>query len=456
MLAAVARRRANPARFARESASEIVERAWDVSCTFRVSLAEARRALSSMSSPETDPLNPPPCASTFPAYVPREHFRFELVHQSSRSAARVGRIHTPHGTINTPAFVPVGTNAALKAVPHAPLLRDAGLDLMFANTYHLMLQPGPELVAEAGGLHAFIGRDAPLITDSGGFQVFSLARPNEADAREMKSRRPSKQKGDDGLLVRTNEAGALFRSYRDGRDVALTPESSVAAQKALGADIIIPLDELPPYAIDPVELKKSVYMSHRWEARSLKAHLRDKRKQAMYAVVHGGVDRDLRRMSVEYLSSLPFDGFAIGGSLGRDSNELIELLTFLMPLMPNDRPNHLLGVGDVPSIDGAVPLGVDTFDSTFPTRNARHGQLLTFSGKETTSFNVLRAEHARNFKPPCTQCPCPLCASHSVAYLHHLFKANEPNAVTLATTHNLFHMGRVMRETREAISRDEI
>jgi queuine tRNA-ribosyltransferase len=401
------------------------------------------------------PFTPPPDASEFPAYAGNEHFRFEVLHRSSKSAARVGRIHTPHGTIDTPGYVAVGTMGALKHVPHS-VLRDAGLDLMFANTYHLMLQPGPELVAEAGGLHAFIGRDAPLITDSGGFQVFSLARPNEADAREMKSRRPSKQKGDDGLLVRTNEAGALFRSYRDGRDVALTPESSVAAQKALGADIIIPLDELPPYAIDPVELKKSVYMSHRWEARSLKAHLRDKRKQAMYAVVHGGVDRDLRRMSVEYLSSLPFDGFAIGGSLGRDSNELIELLTFLMPLMPNDRPNHLLGVGDVPSIDGAVPLGVDTFDSTFPTRNARHGQLLTFSGKETTSFNVLRAEHARNFKPPCTQCPCPLCASHSVAYLHHLFKANEPNAVTLATTHNLFHMGRVMRETREAISRDEI
>ena len=454
MLAAAARRRASPARFARASASEMVERAWDVSCTFRVSLAEARRALSSGSSPETDPLTPPPCASTFPAYAPREHFRFELVHQSSRSAARVGRIHTPHGTIDTPAFVPVGTNAALKAVPHAPLLRDAGLDLMFANTYHLMLQPGPELVAEAGGLHAFIGRDAPLITDSGGFQVFSLARPNEADAREMKSRRPSKQKGNDGLLIRTNEAGVQFRSYRDGRNVALTPESSVAAQKALGADIIIPLDELPPYAIDSLSLKKSVYMSHRWEARSLKAHLSDKRKQAMYAVVHGGVDRDLRRMSVEYLSSLPFDGFAIGGSLGRDSKELIELLTFLMPLMPKDRPNHLLGIGDVPSIDGAVPLGVDTFDSTFPTRNARHGRLMTFSGKG--SFNVLRAENARNFAPPCSECPCPLCASHSVAYLHHLFKANEPHAVTLATTHNLFHMGRVMRETREAILRDEI
>jgi len=405
------------------------------------------------------PFTPPPDASEFPPYAGNEHFRFEVVHRSSKSAARVGRIHTPHGTIDTPGFVAVGTMGALKHVPHS-VLRDAGLDLMFANTYHLMLQPGPELVAEAGGLHAFIGRDAPLITDSGGFQVFSLARPNEADVLELKSRRPSKQKGDDGLLIRANEAGVLFKSYRDGRDVALTPESSVAAQKLIGADIIIPLDELPPYAIDQTSLKKSVYMSHRWEARSLRAHLRDKRKQAMYAVVHGGVDRELRRMSVEYLSSLPFDGFAIGGSLGRDSEELIELLRFLMPLMPKDRPNHLLGIGDVPSIDGAVPTGVDTFDSTFPTRNARHGRLMTFSGKgkgkETTSFNVLRAENARNFAPPCEECPCPLCASHSVAYLHHLFKANEPNAVTLATTHNLFHMGRVMREKREAILRDEI
>ena len=195
----------------------------------------------------------------------------------------------------------------------------------------------------------------------------------------MKSRRATKQKGSEGLLIRSNEHGALFRSYRDGRSVALTPESSVAAQKKLGADIIIPLDELPPYHISRDALERSVYLSHRWEARSLREHLRDVRDQAMYGVIHGGVDESLRRLSAAYVGSLPFDGFAIGGSLGKDTAELLRLLSTLMPLLPADRPNHLLGIGDVGSIRGAVLHGVDTFDSTFPTRNARHGTLLTFA-----------------------------------------------------------------------------
>ena len=398
------------------------------------------------------PLTPPPPASDFPPYEPRDFFRYELIHQSKKSAARVGRIHTPHGVIETPGFVAVGTNGALKAVPHQELAA-AGVDLMFANTYHLMLQPGPDLVASAGGLHEFIGRDAPIITDSGGFQVFSLARPNAEDGLEMKSRRATKQKGEDGLLIRSNEHGVLFRSYRDGSSVVLTPESSVEAQKNLGADIIIPLDELPPYHIDRAVLERSVFLSHRWEARSLKAHLRDVRTQAMYAVIHGGVDEDLRRMSAEYLTSLPFDGFAIGGSLGKDTAELVELLGHLMPQIPKDRPNHLLGIGDVGSILGSIPHGVDTFDSTFPTRNARHGQLMT---RTRGTFNIQRAENASMHEPVCHQCACSLCRDHTVSYLHHLFKANEPTAVTLATTHNLHYMGWLMQSLREKILNDEL
>ena len=398
------------------------------------------------------PLTPPPPASEFPPYEPRDFFRYELIHQSKKSAARVGRIHTPHGVIETPGYVAVGTNGALKAVPHQELAA-AGVDLMFANTYHLMLQPGPDLVASAGGLHEFIGRDAPIITDSGGFQVFSLARPNAEDGLEMKSRRATKQKGEDGLLIRSNEHGVLFRSYRDGSSVVLTPESSVEAQKNLGADIIIPLDELPPYHIDRAVLERSVFLSHRWEARSLKAHLRDVRTQAMYAVIHGGVDEDLRRMSAEYLTSLPFDGFAIGGSLGKDTAELVELLGHLMPRIPKDRPNHLLGIGDVGSILGSIPHGVDTFDSTFPTRNARHGQLMT---RTRGTFNIQRAENASMHEPVCHQCACSLCRDHTVSYLHHLFKANEPTAVTLATTHNLHYMGWLMQSLREKILNDEL
>ena len=419
------------------------------STSFKPDQTERRRR---KGHPAIDPLTPPPPASEFPPYEPRDFFRYELIHQSKKSAARVGRIHTPHGVIETPGFVAVGTNGALKAVPHQELAA-AGVDLMFANTYHLMLQPGPDLVASAGGLHEFIGRDAPIITDSGGFQVFSLARPNAEDGLEMKSRRATKQKGEDGLLIRSNEHGVLFRSYRDGSSVVLTPESSVEAQKNLGADIIIPLDELPPYHIDRAVLERSVFLSHRWEARSLKAHLRDVRKQAMYAVIHGGVDEDLRRMSAEYLTSLPFDGFAIGGSLGKDTAELVELLGHLMPQIPKDRPNHLLGIGDVGSILGSIPHGVDTFDSTFPTRNARHGQLMT---RTRGTFNIQRAENASIHEPVCHQCACSLCRDHTVSYLHHLFRANEPTAVTLATAHNLHYMGWLMQSLREKILNDEL
>ena len=419
------------------------------STSFKPDQTERRRR---KGHPAIDPLTPPPPASEFPPYEPRDFFRYELIHQSKKSAARVGRIHTPHGVIETPGYVAVGTNGALKAVPHQELAA-AGVDLMFANTYHLMLQPGPDLVASAGGLHEFIGRDAPIITDSGGFQVFSLARPNAEDGLEMKSRRATKQKGEDGLLIRSNEHGVLFRSYRDGSSVVLTPESSVEAQKNLGADIIIPLDELPPYHIDRAVLERSVFLSHRWEARSLKAHLRDVRRQAMYAVIHGGVNKDLRRMSAEYLTSLPFDGFAIGGSLGKDTAELVELLGHLMPRIPKYRPNHLLGIGDVGSILGSIPHGVDTFDSTFPTRNARHGQLMT---RTRGTFNIQRAENASMHEPVCHQCACSLCRDHTVSYLHHLFKANEPTAVTLATTHNLHYMGWLMQSLREKILNDEL
>ena len=255
------------------------------------------------------------------------------------------------------------------------------------------------------------------------------------------------------MLIRTNEHGVLFRSYRDGSSVVLTPESSVEAQKSLGADIIIPLDELPPYHIDRAVLERSVYLSHRWEARSLKAHLRDVRQQAMYAVIHGGVDRDLRRMSVEYLTSLPFDGFAIGGSLGKDTAELVELLGHLMPQLPKDRPNHLLGIGDVRSILGSIPHGVDTFDSTFPTRSARHGTLLT---RTRGRLNIRRSENSMLHEPPCWECACRLCRHHTVSYLHHLDKAKEPMMWTLATEHNLHYMGWLMRTQREKILSDEV
>jgi hypothetical protein len=266
----------------------------------------------------------PPDPATFPpwSYEPRSYFKFEILHQSSISSARVGRIHTPHGIIDTPSYVAVATNAALKGVD----IRDAdtvGQQLIFCNTYHLLLQPGTEVVEGAGGLHEFMNRkNGPLITDSGGFQVFSLAygsvHEELSTGGELK-RRNAASKGKNGSLhmttegrkgkppVKVTEEGAIFRSYRDGKSFLLTPESTVQAQKSFGADIIIPLDELPPYHIDRNVLVKSVERTHRWEARSLREHLLDVKEQAMYCVIHGGLDRELRKKSVDYLTSLPFD-----------------------------------------------------------------------------------------------------------------------------------------------------
>ncbi|MBA3602987.1 MAG: tRNA guanosine(34) transglycosylase Tgt, partial [Parachlamydiaceae bacterium] len=301
-------------------------------------------------------------------------FSFQLIHQSKKSRARVGRIHTPHGIIDTPNFVAVGTNGTLKAIDNV-LVDEIGLQLMFCNTYHLLLQPGPEVVRKAGGLHTFINRKLPIITDSGGFQVFSLAYGGVAN--ELKSRGTKKQ---GGLVLKITEEGVHFRSYRNGEKIVLTPENSIYAQKDFGADIIIPLDELPPYHILKEDLKKSLARTHRWEKRSLDAHLLNPQGQAIYAVIHGGIDPELRQESCRFLTGLDFDGYAVGGSVGKNKEEMHDLLTYTMPLLPMDKPNHLLGIGDLPSIDRSIPLGIDTFDSSYPTRSARHGILLTDNG----------------------------------------------------------------------------
>lgn len=419
-------------------------------------------------------------------YVPKQpFFTFEVLHESKRSRARACKITTPHGTIFTPAFVAVGTQGALKAVPHS-VLDDANLDLMFANTYHLLLQPGHEHLQKAGGIHKFIGRNRPTISDSGGFQVFSLGldadeldeskSPNKNNngnnnnngernhggtgTKELKSRGKTKHK-QQNLLEKVDEDGVTFRSYRDGTTLKLTPESSVQAQKNIGCDIILPLDELTKYDISLQELSESVDRSHRWETRSLHEHLKNVKEQAMYAIIHGGVDERLRKKSVEYLTSLPFDGYAIGGSLGKNREELKELLQFLMPIIPRDKPNHLLGIGDLPSIAHGVRMGVDSFDSAYPTQIARHGTLLSENGP----VNYRKSEYREHFGKPAEilgnssgddECKCLLCRKHSLSYLAHLDRANEPMAWSLATEHNLHFMGRTMEMHRQAIMNDEI
>jgi len=373
-------------------------------------------------------------------------FHFEYIHRSSKSRARVGRIHTPHGIIDTPNFVAVGTNGTVKGLDNS-VLHDIGLQLMFCNTYHLLLQPGTEVVRKAGGLHQFINRKLPIITDSGGFQVFSLAYGSVAD--ELKSRGTKKQ---GGSVLKINEDGVVFRSYRDGAKVMLSPESSIHAQKDLGADIIIPFDELPPYHISSNNLKTSLARTHRWEKRSLDAHLGNPQGQAIYGVIHGGIDLGLRKESCDYLTQLPFDGFAIGGSMGKNKEEMHQLLSFTLPLLPEEKPNHLLGIGDLASIDRCIPLGIDTFDSSYPTRAARHGILLTSEGP----INATKKENAANFSPIEKGCPCPTCSKFTLAYIHHLFKAREMACMSLATAHNLYFMVQLMQKYREHILEDRV
>ncbi|CAB9528298.1 Queuine tRNA-ribosyltransferase [Seminavis robusta] len=399
-------------------------------------------------------------------------FRYEIIHQSAISQARVGRIHTPHGIIDTPGFVAVATNAALKGVDFRTA-DQAGQQLIFANTYHLMIHPGSDIVREAGGIHAWTNRrNQPFITDSGGFQVFSLAYGSVHEELSSKGElkrtggKKKKQAGKHSDMVKVSEEGVVFRSYRDGSRFLLTPESTVASQKDIGADIIIPLDELPPYHVDRDRLVDSVDRTHRWETRSLKEHLKNVQNQAMYSVIHGGIDRELRTKSIDYLTSLPFDGYAIGGSLGNGRQELKELLTWMMPLFDQtphrrSKPRHLLGIADEESIRNAVVHGIDTMDSCYPTRIARHGTLLVRNkddpSKPGTSIKIRNQENARAFGVKIDdECQCTTCQHYDRAYLWHLFKANEPIAATLAAQHNIHYMNDLMLRLRQDIMEDRI
>jgi queuine tRNA-ribosyltransferase len=372
--------------------------------------------------------------------------QFEIFHTSKKSKARVGRIHTAHGIIDTPGFVAVGTNGTLKALDNKTV-HEIGLQLMFCNTYHLMVQPGSALIREAGGIHRFINRSLPIITDSGGFQVFSLAYGSVADELKGKGKKQAANS-----VLKISEDGVLFRSYRDGKKILLTPESSVEAQKDFGSDIIIPLDELPPFHIGEKELLDSFERTHRWEKRSLDFHLRNPANQAMYAVIHGGLNQELRKRSSQILRDLPFDGFAIGGSMGKTKEQMFTMLADCVNHIPLDRPKHLLGIGDITSLDACVPLGIDTFDSAYPTKAARHGMILTKEGP----LKLSSTKHAKTFGPIEPTCRCPTCSHYSLSYLHHLHKASEVTAHTLATIHNLHYMVDKMSDYREKILRDEI
>jgi queuine tRNA-ribosyltransferase len=363
-------------------------------------------------------------------------FVFDLLKKDPHSRARAGVIHTPHGPIPTPVFAPVGTQATVKAVSPREL-RELGVSLILANTYHLYLRPGPDTVADLGGLHDFMGWDGPIMTDSGGFQVFSLAHLRSVD-----------------------RTGVTFRSHLDGSEHLLTPEKAIEIQEKLGADIILCLDECP----EPLDYDYNVQAlerTHHWAERCKQAHTRRDQAlrpaseaasgQALFGIVQGGAFADLRRQSAEFITALDFLGYSIGGlSVGEPKEVMHEMLEVTMPLLPTDKPRHLLGIGSPEDIFEGVARGIDIFDCVLPTRIARNGALFIRTGR----INIRNAQYADDVAPIEEGCDCYTCRHFSRAYLRHLIKAKEILGLRLATLHNLHFMLNLLREIREAILAD--
>lgn len=337
--------------------------------------------------------------------------------------ARRGILELPSGkTIQTPCFAPVATRGAIKGALTTDLPTD-GVDLILANTYHLLLRPGADGVQALGGLHAMLHWNGAILTDSGGFQVFSL-----------------------GSIRELSDEGVTFRSHIDGAPLKLTPEIVISAQETFGSDIAMVLDVCPPLPCSNAELKRAVELSLAWAARSLPA--RKNAKMAMFGIVQGGTDIDMRRWSAEHTVRLGFDGYAIGGlSVGESAAELYQTLDATVPHLPQHQIRYLMGVGRPDNIVEAVARGIDLFDCVLPTRNARNGKLMTFAG----FVNVQRAEFAKLNRPLDDTCPCPTCRDYSIGMLRYLYKLNELNYFRLATVHNLWFMADLMKKIRVAI-----
>lgn len=347
---------------------------------------------------------------------------FDLFNSDPETGARRGRLNLFRGTVETPAFMPVGTQATVKAMNSAELV-DLGAEIILGNTYHLYMRPGHDLIRDLGGLHRFMAWDRPILTDSGGYQVFSL-------------------KG----MRKITESGVVFQSHLDGSRHELTPELVVGIQEALGSDVMMVLDECPPHPSEPEYLRKSMEMTNRWAVRSLLARTRP--ELALFAIIQGGMDPELRRRAAEELKAHPFDGFAVGGlSVGEGMELMLKTLSSVTPHMPVEKPRYLMGVGTPGDIVEAVALGIDMFDCVLPTRNARNGMFFTSVGK----IAIKHARFARDEAPPDPLCGCYTCRNHSRAYVRHLYKAGEILASRLITLHNLHYYLTLMRRIRRAV-----
>ncbi|MFX0559041.1 tRNA guanosine(34) transglycosylase Tgt [Tepidibacillus infernus] len=354
--------------------------------------------------------------------------RYELIKKDKKTGARLGRLHTPHGVIETPIFMPVGTQATVKAMSPEEL-KEMNAQIILSNTYHLFLRPGHEIVKEAGGLHSFMNWDRPILTDSGGFQVFSLS-----DLRNI------------------TEEGVHFRNHLSGEKLFIGPETSIKIQNALGSDIMMAFDECPPYPAEREYVKQSLERTTRWAERSLKAHQRPN-DQALFGIVQGGMYKDLREQSAKEITSLDFPGYAVGGlSVGEPKDMMYEVLEYTTSLLPENKPRYLMGVGDPESLFEGVIRGIDMFDCVLPTRIARNGTTMTSQGR----LVVRNAKYARDFGPIDPVCGCYTCQNYSRAYVRHLLKADEIFGLRLTSYHNLYFLLELMKKIREAIMEDRL
>lgn len=354
--------------------------------------------------------------------------RFELIKTCRQTGARLGILHTPHGSFETPMFMPVGTLATVKTLSPEEL-KTMGAGVILSNTYHLWLRPGHDIVAEAGGLHAFMNWDRGILTDSGGFQVFSLSE-----------------------FRRIEEEGVYFRNHLNGDKLFLSPEKAVEIQNALGADIIMAFDECPPYPATYEYMKQSIERTSRWAERCLKAHRRPN-EQGLFGIVQGGEYEELRRQSARDLVSLDFPGYAVGGlSVGEPKEVMNRVLEFTTPLLPADKPRYLMGVGSPDSlIDGAI-RGIDMFDCVLPTRIGRNGTVMTSEGRVV----IKNAQYARDFSPLDPHCDCYTCRNYTRAYIRHLIKCDETFGIRLTSYHNVYFLIKLMEQVRQAIREDRL
>ncbi|MCM3224374.1 MULTISPECIES: tRNA guanosine(34) transglycosylase Tgt [Terribacillus] len=354
--------------------------------------------------------------------------RYEFIKQDKQTGARLGIVHTPHGSFETPTFMPVGTLATVKTMSPEELT-ELNANIILSNTYHLWLRPGHEIIREAGGLHKFMNWDGAILTDSGGFQVFSLS-----DLRDIQ------------------EEGVHFRNHISGEKLFLSPEKAMDIQNALGSDIMMAFDECPPYPATYDYMKASVERTSRWAERCLTAHARPD-VQGLFGIVQGGEFEDLRKQSAQDLVSMDFPGYAVGGlSVGEPKDVMNRVLEFTTPWLPQDKPRYLMGVGSPDSlIDGAI-RGIDMFDCVLPTRIARNGTCMTSKGR----LVVRNAQYARDFGPIDENCDCKVCKNYSRAYIRHLIKCNETFGFRLTTYHNLHFLIELMRKVREAIKEDRL